>query len=329
MKRKKSLFFCLFLAVALFLTACSSNGKKESSAPIRIIGLKGPTSMGMVKLMADAKENPKALPLSFELVTSPDQAVPKILKGEADVAALPANLGAVLYQKSKGEIVNLNINTLGVLYIVEKGDSIQSIKDLKGKTLYASGKGASPEYILRYLLKENGIPPEEVHVDWKNEHAEALAALSEDPKALALLPQPFVTIAQTKVKDLRIALDLTKEWDKTQEKEEKPSALVMGTLLCRKEFVLAHPEEIKALLKAYEGSVTYVNENKKEAAQLIEEFGIFPAPIAEKSLPYCNLVSITGPAMKERLCGYLEVLFRENPKSVGGKLPGEDFYYLP
>lgn len=329
MKRKKSVFFCLFFAAALLLTACSSRGGKESSAPIRIVGLKGPTSMGMVKLMADAKENPQALPLSFELVNSPDQAVPMIMKGEADVAALPANLGAVLYQKTEGKMVTLNINTLGVLYIVEKGDSIQSMKDLKGKTLYASGKGASPEYVLRYLLKENGIQPEEVLVEWKNEHAEALASFSKDPNGVALLPQPFVTIAQTKIKDLHMALDLTKEWEKTQAKAEKPSALVMGILVCRKDFVNAHPQEVKALLKAYEGSVSYVNENSKEAAQLIEEFGFFPAPIAEKALPYCNLVSITGPAMKEQLSGYLEVLYQENPQSVGGKLPESDFYYLP
>lgn len=329
MKRKKSVFFCLFFAAALLLTACSSSGGKESSAPIRIVGLKGPTSMGMVKLMADANENPQALPLSFELINSPDQAVPMIMKGEADVAALPANLGAILYQKTEGKMVTLNINTLGVLYIVEKGDSIQSMKDLKGKTLYASGKGASPEYVLRYLLKENGIQPEEVLVEWKNEHAEALASFSKDPNGVALLPQPFVTIAQTKIKDLHMALDLTKEWEKTQAKAEKPSALVMGILVCRKDFVNAHPQEVKALLKAYEGSVSYVNENSKEAAQLIEKFGFFPAPIAEKALPYCNLVSITGPAMKEQLSGYLEVLYQENPQSVGGKLPESDFYYLP
>ena len=329
MKRKKSVFFCLFFVSALLLTACSSSGGKESSAPIRIVGLKGPTSMGMVKLMADAKENPQALPLSFELVNSPDQAVPMIMKGEADVAALPANLGAILYQKTEGKMVTLNINTLGVLYIVEKGDSIQSMKDLKGKTLYASGKGASPEYVLRHLLKENGIQPEEVLVEWKNEHEEALASFSKDPNGVSLLPQPFVTIAQTKIKDLHMALDLTKEWEKTQAKAEKPSALVMGVLVCRKDFVHAHPQEVKALLKAYEGSVSYVNENSKEAAQFIEEFGFFPAPIAEKALPYCNLVSITGPAMKEQLSGYLEVLYQENPQSVGGKVPESDFYYLP
>lgn len=357
MRRKKSILVSFLLIFALLLTACAGDkedqaptdasiNEEESSmsqeevneenedqekeeVPIKLVGLKGPTSMGMVKLIDDAQEDPdNSLPVDFEMLTSPDQLAPKLLKGEADVAALPSNLAALLYQKSEGNIVCINLNTLGVLYMVDRDNSVHSIEDLRGKTIYASGKGVSPEYVLRYLLGENGLTEEDVDLEWKNEHAEALAALSQDSSAVALLPQPFVTIAQSKVEDLRIALDLTEEWKKTQKDAENPSALVMGVLVCQKDFLEEHPEEIKALLESYAKSVDFVNDNPEEAAQLIEKYGIFKAPVAEKAIPYCNIVCITGEEMKDQLSGYLQVLYDANPESIGGEMPADDFYYI-
>ena len=217
------------------------------------------------------------------------------------------------------------MNPLGVLYIVESGDTVQSMADLKGKTIVAAGKGSTPEYALRYLLSENGIDPDnDVTIDWKSEHSECVAALASGQAAIALLPQPFVTVAQAKIEGLRMALDLTSEWDKL----DNGSGLITGVIVARREVVDANPDAVDAFLKDYAASVEWVNGNTAEAAQLIAEYGIIEAaPVAEKALPYCNIVCITGSEMKEKLSGYLQVLSDAEPASVGGALPGEDFYY--
>ena len=219
----------------------------------------------------------------------------------------------------------LAVNTLGVIYIVENGNAVQSMADLAGKTVVAAGKGSTPEYALRYLLTENGIDPDtDVTIDWKSEHAECVAALASGAATIALLPQPFVTVAQTKIEGLRVALDLTAEWDAL----DNGSGLITGVVVARKSFVEEHPAAVSAFLQDYAASVDWVNGNNADAAQLISEYGIVEAaPVAEKALPHCNIVCITGEEMGAKLSGYLQVLFDAEPTSVGGKLPGDDFYY--
>ncbi len=222
----------------------------------------------------------------------------------------------------------LAVNTLGVLYIVEDGDTVQSVADLKGRTIYASGKGATPEYALNYILEKNGlVPGEDVTIEWKSEHAECVAALAEDADGIAMLPQPFVTTAQTKKETLRIALDLTEEWNKIQKSEGTASTLVTGVTVVRTAFAKEHPEAVADFMEAYQASVSYVTENTDEAAKLIGDYDIVPEAVAKKALPACNIVCITGDEMKEKLSGYLGVLKDQNPETVGGELPGDDFYY--
>ena len=207
---------------------------------------------------------------------------------------------------------------------MESGDTISDISDLKGRTIYASGKGATPEYALNYILTQNGIDPEkELTIEWKSEHAECLSALMADENAIAMLPQPFVTTAQTKSEKIRVALDLTEEWDKL----ESDSALLTGVVVARKEFVEQSPAAVQAFLDYYKNSVNNVNQNIKDAATLIEKYDIVPAPVAVKAVPNCNIVFITGEEMKEKLSGYLKVLFEQNPKAIGGTVPADDFYY--
>jgi len=278
----------------------------------------------------------------FTLAASADEVTPLLIKGELDMACVPANLASVLYNKTEGEIVTLAVNTLGVLYIVENGNAVASMADLKGKTIVAAGKGSTPEYALRYLLAENSLDPDrDVVIDWKNEHSECVAALASGAATIALLPQPFVTVAQTKIEGLRMALDLTKEWDAL----DNGSGLLTGVVVARKA-VLEESEAmletwlsgtapswdkggpVDCFLEDYAASVAWVNENTADAAQLIVDCGILEAaPVAEKALPFCNIVCITGTKMQEKLSGYLQVLFDADPASVGGKLPGEDFYY--
>ncbi|TCL57290.1 NitT/TauT family transport system substrate-binding protein [Kineothrix alysoides] len=297
---------------------------------VRVMALKGPTAMGLVELMNESETGVvNGNDYEFTIAASADEVTPKLVQGETDIAAVPANLASVLYNNTDGQIRVLAINTLGVIYIVDTGDTVHSAADLKGKTIYASGKGATPEYALNYILIKNGIDPEkDVTIEWKSEHAECVAALaaSED-EGIALLPQPFVTTAQIKNDRIRIALDLTQEWDKLQKDEETPSALLTGVIVARADFIEEHPEAVSAFMDSYKKSVDYVNGNVEEAAKLIEKFDIVPAAVAQKALPYCNITFIEGAEMKDKLSGYLSVLLEQNEKSVGGEIPADDFYY--
>ena len=311
--------FTLILAAALLLAPLAL----AEGAAVNVGALKGPTAMGMVKMMKDKSDT-----YAFTLAAAPDEIVPKIVKGELDIAAVPANLAAVLFNNTSGAIKVLNINTLGVLYIVERGETTQSVADLKGRTLYTAGKGSTPEYALNYILKGNGLDPEaDLTIEFKSEHAECLAALLQDDSAVAMLPQPFATVAQTKAEDLRIALDLNEAWDALQAGAETPSALITGVAIARADFIDENPEAVEQFMADYAESVAFVNGNNADAAALIGEFDIFEAGPAEKALPYCNIAFIAGDEMKEKLSGYLAELCRQDPAAVGGALPGEDFYY--
>ena len=317
----------IMLAAGTMVLCAGSNVLAENS--VNILALKGPTAMGMVSLMNQADQGEVADEnYNFQIVASPDEVTSAIAQGTADIAAVPANLASVLYQKTDGSVQVLTINTLGVLYLVENGDQIQNISDLKGKTIYASGKGATPEYALNYILKENGLTPgEDVQIEWKSEHTECVAALAEHEDAIALLPQPFVTTAQSKNDSLRVALDLTEEWDNIQKENGGNSSLVTGVTVVRTEFVQEHPEIVEDFMERYQESVTFVNDHAEEAAKIIGNYDIIPEEVAKKALPECNIVYIDGAEMKEKLSGYLEVLKQENPQAVGGTLPTDEFYY--
>jgi NitT/TauT family transport system substrate-binding protein len=223
----------------------------------------------------------------------------------------------------------LAINTLGVLYIVERGDTVHSVADLKGRTLVTAGKGSTPEYALNYILRGNGLDPEaDLTVEFKSEHAECLAAMLQDGSIVAMLPQPFATVAQAKAQDMRVALDLTREWDALQAGAEAPSAMITGIAVVRSAFAEENPEAVARFLADYAQSVKFAQEDVEGAAQLIGKFDIFEAGPARKALPFCNIVFIDGEAMKARLGGYLEALMAQDPAAVGGALPGDDFYYV-
>ena len=346
---KKLSALLLALAMTASLAACGSQGDASSAASgsaagsdlpaesvtVRVAALKGPTAMGLAQLMAqsaeiDALMEGKETVVStgnlydFTLAASADEVTPALLQGDLDVACVPANLAAVLYQKTQGQLVTLAVNTLGVLYLVENGNAVASLADLKGKTIVAAGKGSTPEYALRYLLTENGIDPDaDLTIDWKSEHSECVAALAQGAATIALLPQPFVTVALGKIEGLRMALDLTAEWDKL----DNGSALITGVAVARRAFVEEHPAAVDAFLQAYAESVDWVNANTADAAAVIGDLGIVDAAVAEKALPYCNIVCLTGSEMEAKLSGYLQVLYDADPASVGGAVPGADFYY--
>lgn len=292
----------------------------ESTA-LRVAGLKGPTTMGLVNMLTadDAADT-----IDFTMYGAADEVVPLLVKGDIDAAAVPANLAATLYQKTNGAVEVACVNTLGVLYIVENGETVNSVADLKGQTLVTTGKGTTPEYVLRYVLSENGLDPDsDVTIEYCSEATEALSKVQAGEATIAMLPQPFATSALSQVEGLRVALDMNEEWQKVA-----GSKLVTGVLLVRKDAVDTDPARFTAFMDAYQASVDAANTDLEGTAALCEEYGIVAkAALAQKALPQCNIVFETGDQMKTDLTTYYQVLFDADPTSVGGTMPADDFYY--
>ncbi|MDF2927379.1 MAG: putative lipoprotein [Paenibacillaceae bacterium] len=295
-------------------------------AKLKVGALKGPTGMGMAQLMEQNANGAASADYEFTLLDSPDDMTAKIINGDLDAAAIPTNLALTLYNKTEGAIQLAAVNTLGVLYVLEKGNTITSIADLKGKTVYTSGKGATPDFAFRYILKQNGLDPEkDVVLDYKLQQAELAAAAASGDAPIALLPQPHVTTAMLKNPELRIALDVTKEWEKAA---GSANQLAMGTLVVQKKTVAAQPDAIKAFLAEYKTSAEFVNKDSAKASELIAKYAILPsAAVALKAIPFSNITYIEAQDAKPMLNQFYKVLFDFEPKSVGGKLADEGFYY--
>ena len=323
MKKLTSLLLSVVMLVSLL--ACGASAKTLSAKTLRIAGLKGPTTMGLVNLLSMEKNGTAAMDYDLQLYGAADEIVPKLIKGNLDMAAIPANLAATLYQKTNGGIQVLAVNTLGVLYVVEKGDTVHSFADLKGRTILSTGKGTTPEYVLRYLLTRNGLDPDkDVKIEYYSEASEVTAQMAATKKdAIAVLPQPYVTAAQMKDSELRVVLDLTKEWNKVCDTQ-----LITGVTVVRTAYAEDHPDVVQAFLKDYEKSVNAANTDIDGTAALCEEIGVVAkAAIAKKALPKCNIVYRRGEEMKKDISAYLQVLYDASPAAVGGKLPDGNFYY--
>ncbi len=306
----KKLLAILTLMVMVFALGCA----KAPAEPINIAALKGPTGMGISYMMDDTSK------YNVELQDAPDVVVGKFVNGEIDIAAVPLNLAAVLYNKTEGNVVLLNLDTLGVLYIVENGNTVNSLADLAGKTIYASGEGATPQYVLDYLLAQNGLT-DQVTVQYVGEHTALAAMVASGEAQIALLPEPFVSAVMVKNPDVRVALDLNTTWE-----EASGTKLVMGVYIASRTFYNEHPDQVKAFLADYAASVEKIN-TSADAAQKIADLGIVgSAAIATQAIPRSYIVSITGDEAKSAASAVLNVLFTANPKSVGGKLPGDDLY---
>ena len=306
-----------------------NNGKENDEGlkggKLNITAIAGPTGVGMVNLMQNSADEKTTNTYTFNVVSDPTQAVAAITNGTADVAAVPTNLAATLYKKTNGKVQVLAVNTLGVLSILENGESIQSVADLKGKTIYtdAKNKGANPEYILRYLLEQNGLnPDEEVRIEFA---ADIDAAVASGEVKVALVPEPKASTYMMQNKSIRRALNLTEEWNKVSDDN---CALMMGCVIARTDFIEKNPDAITLFLEDYKASIRTAQTDVETTATLCETYQIIPkAAVARQALPNCGLTYVTGDAMKKQLSAYLKVLFDYDAKVVGGALPGDDFYY--
>ena len=306
-KRIVAIVLALTCALALF-TACQ---KAEPEVAPKIYAISGPTGVGMVNLMED---------YDITLSSAPEEVVGKVANGEANIAAVPTNVASTLYKKLNGELKVLCVNTLGVLYIMDKDGSVKSFADLEGKTIYTMGEGANPQYTLEYLLKKNNV---NANLKFAATNDELVAKMAKGEAEIAMVPQPVATTAAAKT-GFKIALDVTAEWDKVSE----DSKLMMGCIVVRNDYLQANPKTVETFLADYKASIEAVNADVPAAAALCEQYKIIPAAaVAEKAIPKCNIVYLDGAEMKGGLEGYLKVLFDANPASIGGALPAADFYY--
>lgn len=298
-------------------------------AKIRVLAISGPTGMGMVELMQANDESRAANDYTFTLTTNPSDAVAKLTSQEADIAAIPANLAATLYAKTQGGIQILALNTQNNLYIVQTGEEVTSIESLEGKSIAVSGQGSTPEYILNYVLAAYALEGK-VDIHFYAEHSEVVAQLAAGKESIALLPQPFVSVAQKKMENLSIAVNMETAWETACKKTGSTADIAMGCVVARREFVEQNAAAVQSFLAEYLNSIGYVSTNTKEAAKLVVQYGILPdEELAEAALPSCGIAFLSGATMRDSLKPFLEILYAANPAAVGGALPGEDFYYLP
>lgn len=332
MRKRLISIITIFILTLMLCSACAQSGSSDNntSSPdntvINIASMKGPTSIGLVKLYSDSDNKLTTLKYNQQIYGTAAEISTGLIKGDIDIAAVPANQAAILYHKTNGEIKTLGINTLSVLYILQKNDSVTSVSDLKGKTIYSTGQGTTPEYTLRYLLSQNGIDPDkDVTINYCSEASEVVSAISTMDSAIAMLPQPYVTVAMSKVEGLSVALDISEEWKKTSAESD----VITGVVVVRTAFADEHPELISEFLKEYKLSTDFANNNVEECAALVEHYDIFKAAIATKAIPECNIVLITGEEMTKPLLSYLNVLYEANPASVGGTKPDEAMLLIP
>lgn len=335
--RKLTAAILMLVMVSVMFTACGSNSSDKSdnatqestsayvSEDIKVAALKGPTAIGMVKLMSDNEYNKTANNYTFQIEAAADAFTADLIKGDVQIAAMPCNAAATLYNKSNGKVSVVGINTLGVLYILDNKGEVTNVSDLKGRTIYTTGKGTTPEYTLRYLLNTNGIDPDkDVHIEFKSEASEVAAIMaSAKEETVAMLPQPFATTVLMNNKEARIALDVTKEWENVS---KDGSTVVTGVIVVNTEYYNNHKAVVDKFLEEYKLSADYVNANVDEVSTLVEKYGITKAAVAKQAIPKCKITIITGSDAKDKISKYLNVLYEANPASVGGKLPEDNFY---
>jgi len=353
MKKKLSLFLAAAMVVSALAGCGPRNAGSSSSASHsqsssassgtsssgghtapRFMALSGPTGVGAAKMMADdayavehggQTTDGKGVATGSAVVAAENKEVTDALvNGSVDIAAIATNVAANLAAKTDGAIQVLAVNTLGVLYILEKGDTVQSMADLAGKTVYAAGQGANPEYILNYLLTQNGVDPAKVDIQWMTAQ-EVTAKMASSERAICMLPVPAATALMVKDPGVREALSLSDQWDKLDQ-----GPLPMGCVVARTDYIEENPQGVENFLMAYEASITYMKDeaNQSEAAKLVAQYGIAPSEaVAVKAIPQCNLTFLTGEDMKLTLEEYYQVLFQANPGAIGGAMPYDSFYY--
>ncbi len=334
---KKLIALVLALMMVFALVSCGDTAKDPSenseSVPsetqtkteMNIAVMSGPTGMGAAKLMDDAAKGEASNDCNFTVASSPDEVTASIINGEFDIACIPTNLAAVLYNKTNGGIKCAAVNTLGVLYILTNGEEITSVADLRGKTVYATNAGSTPEFILDYVLSQNGLDPDK-DVDIQFSDADSVSSgLATGEIKIGMLPEPKVTATLAAANgNVKTALDMTSEWEKASE----GTTVMQGCIIVNSDFANEHKDALDAFLADYKASCDFALSDVEKASEYCETYGIIPkAAVAKKAYPNCNITYVDGGEMTEKLTAFLQVLYDADAKSVGGKMPDDGFFY--
>ena len=327
MKARQFITLCMAALCAMFVLA-GCGKETQSMETVRVGGLKGPTSMGLLFLKDQNEKGEARENYEFTMATAADELLTMMVKEELDIALVPANVASVLYNKTEGKVTVIDINTLGVLYMVSGDDSVKEPEDLRGRTVYLTGKGTTPDYVLHYIMEENGLSDGEVSLEYKSEATEVAAILAEHPEAVGLLPQPFVTAACMQNEALSVVMDMNDQWTLLQ--GEEGSRMVTGVTVVRKAFLEEKEDVVKVFLQEHKESTESINKDTETGSKLAVDAGIIAKEvIAKRAIPQCNITYMDGEEMKQALSGYLKVLYMQDAKAVGGALPEDDFYYIP
>lgn len=327
-----SLLACAAMLLSM-LTGCAGNPTTAPDADpvepvnkttLTVAGIQGPTGIGLANLMDTATES-AAIDYQFSIFSSPDEVVAKLSTDEVAIASVPTNLAAKLYKKLSGDVQLLAVNTAGVLYMLENGDTVHTVADLRGQTIYSTGEGANPEYVLRHVLKQNGLDPDkDVTIVYLAENTELITKLATGEAKIAMVPEPAATTVMTKNAAIRVALSMDDEWNAVA----SDSRMFMGCVIAKKSFVEQNPAAIDAFLTEYNASIDKANSDVAGTAALCATHDIIASEaIAAQAIPRCNLTYLDGSDMKARITGYYQVLFDADPTSIGGAMPSDDFYY--
>lgn len=332
----------LVLAMVLSLAACGSKSDAQQTSeptptpapevtldtetPVNIMVLNGTTGFGMAKLISDAAAGEAALNYNISVETDASNVTAALINGTTDIAALPTNAASVVYNKTEGAVQLLALNTRGVLYLVTDGSvTVESFEDLKGQTVYVPAQ--NPTFVFQYLCEQNGLTVgEDVTID--NAYAQPAdlrTAVAAGEVSVAVLPEPMLTMARSGNENLVTAMDLTAEWDKVAPE----GSLVQGCVVVRAEFAAEHPNEVAKFLEEYGASIEFLSGDAETVGAVIEESGVFAkGAVAAKALPNCNVCFITGEEMKAAMADFLQIMYETAPASIGGEIPGDDFYYI-
>lgn len=338
---KKRLMAAAAAALALVMAVPSPVLADEPSGDISYMGstdatevnvgmIMGPPSMGMGWMIHENEEGNTYNDYNFEVGGVDYTALAsKLNTGDYDIIHCPSNVGAILYNNKdlKEEVEVIDISNLGLLYILTTDDSIKSMDDLKGRTVYSIGEGGPPEYTFGYLLDQEGLS-DDVNFSFRSTPFEVLNLLQDEENSIALLPQPFVEVAKLLVPDLKVSIDITEEWDNL--KLESGAESVTTITIVRKKFLEEHEQAVIEYLNLLKKSVAYSLSHVDEAAEWTDTYETFLNPeVAADAIPYVNMCAITGQEMKEKLEGFLKIMYDYNPDAVGGSMPDDDFYYIP
>jgi len=334
MKRfDKKMPFILTMAVVMVLVVLAACGRtmeepvERQHPTVRVAALHGPTALGLLSLMDNHNRGLAGLDYTFEILGAPTEVPPLLVRGDVDIAVVPGNFAAVLYNQMEGAIQSLAVVTLGVLHIVDATGEVHHVEDLRGRTIFATGEGATPEFALNYVLTQNGlIPGTDVFIEFRSQAPEIAAAFELGHAEVALLPEPFVSNITAQLPHLYVALDLTEEWNRVQ----SDYGLMMSVVVARREFIENHPQTVAAFMDAYAQSIVFMTTELDAAAQLAVDFGLIgDVYIARAALPRTHMVFITAEDKRRNLNGFFRVLYEANPQSVGGAVPDDAFFFIP